>query len=152
MIAKGCGKLLGVTLVDNFMQPYLASNITDFWRRWHISLSSWLRDYVYIWWLGGNRKGEARTYVNLIITMLLGGLWHGANWSFVVWGGIHGVALALHKWFLKGSKLTTTFVYNGAGSILTYVSNALITYIIVLLHGCSSVRRTWRRLWPFCSR
>jgi D-alanyl-lipoteichoic acid acyltransferase DltB (MBOAT superfamily) len=95
-IARGTAELLGFRLMRNFDQPYLATNITDFWRRWHISLSTWLRDYLYIP-LGGNRRGARRTYVNLFVTMLLGGLWHGANWTFVVWGGLHGTYLALHK-------------------------------------------------------
>jgi alginate O-acetyltransferase complex protein AlgI len=96
-IARGCGKLLGVELVINFKQPYLSANITEFWRRWHISLSSWLREYLYIWGLGGNRIGRFRTYLNLLLTMLIGGFWHGANYTFIIWGGIHGVALAIHK-------------------------------------------------------
>ncbi len=95
-MAMGLAILLGFKLPLNFNSPYKAVNITDFWRRWHISLSSWLRDYLYIP-LGGNRKGQLRTYGNLIVTMLLGGLWHGANLRFLVWGAIHGVALALHK-------------------------------------------------------
>lgn len=95
-IAIGSALLLGVRFPLNFDSPYKAPNIQDFWRRWHISLSTWLRDYLYVP-LGGNRKGEVRTYVNLMLTMLLGGLWHGANWTFVVWGGIHGVALALTR-------------------------------------------------------
>ncbi|MGE0495674.1 MAG: MBOAT family protein [Vulcanimicrobiota bacterium] len=98
-IARGTALLLGVELVVNFRQPYFSKNITEFWRRWHISLSSWLRDYLYIS-LGGNRKGVRRTYVNLMLTMLLGGLWHGANWTFVVWGGMHGTYLAVHKWLM----------------------------------------------------
>ena len=76
--------------------PYSAVTITEFWRRWHISLSTWLRDYLYIP-LGGNRKGPGRMYVNIMITMLLGGLWHGASWNFVFWGGLHGISLAIHK-------------------------------------------------------
>src|SRR6185295_2592996 len=88
-IARGVAKLLGFELMRNFEQPYFATNITDFWRRWHISLSTWLRDYLYIP-LGGNRRGPARTYVNLMLTMLLGGLWHGAAWNFVLWGLWHG--------------------------------------------------------------
>jgi len=95
-IAIGLALLLGFRLPLNFNSPYKALNITDFWRRWHISLSSWLRDYLYIP-LGGNRKGTVRTYANLMITMLLGGLWHGANIRFVIWGAIHGVSLAVHK-------------------------------------------------------
>jgi alginate O-acetyltransferase complex protein AlgI len=95
-IARGTGKLMGFELMRNFKQPYLAVSPPDFWRRWHISLSTWLRDYLYIP-LGGNRKGEARTYANLLVTMLLGGLWHGANWTFVVWGAYHGTLLALGR-------------------------------------------------------
>ena len=95
-IAIGCALLLGITLPDNFNSPYLSQSITDFWRRWHISLSLWLRDYLYIP-LGGNRKGKIRTYINLFITMLLGGLWHGAGWNWVVWGGFHGLLLAIEK-------------------------------------------------------
>jgi len=95
-MAIGLGKIMGFDLGINFNFPYKAKNITDFWRRWHISLSSWLRDYLYIP-LGGNRKGKVRMYVNLFITMFLGGLWHGASWKFVFWGAWHGVALAIHK-------------------------------------------------------
>lgn len=99
-IAIGLASLLGFRLLKNFDMPYGATSITDFWRRWHISLSSWLRDYLYIS-LGGNRKGEIRTYMNLMITMLLGGLWHGAAWRFVWWGGLHGLALVLHRLYQK---------------------------------------------------
>ncbi len=97
-IAIGCALLLGVRFPLNFDAPYKALDVQDFWRRWHISLSTWLRDYLYIP-LGGNRRGEARTYANLMITMVLGGLWHGAAWTFVVWGGLHGTALALTRWY-----------------------------------------------------
>ena len=95
-MATGIALIMGFTLARNFNFPYKAVNITDFWRRWHMSLSSWLRDYVYIP-LGGNRKGTARTYLNNFITMLVGGLWHGAAWKFVFWGAMHGGGLALHK-------------------------------------------------------
>ena len=95
-VAIGIAKWLGITIPANFNSPYKSTSITDFWRRWHISLSSWLRDYLYIP-LGGNRHGTLRTYTNLFITMLLGGLWHGASWNFIVWGGLHGGALAVHK-------------------------------------------------------
>ncbi|MDQ3072753.1 MAG: MBOAT family protein [Bacteroidota bacterium] len=95
-IAIGVSALLGFALPINFNSPYKAHNITDFWRRWHISFSTWLRDYLYIP-LGGNRKGRVRMYVNLFITMLLGGLWHGAHLRFIIWGGLHGLALAFHK-------------------------------------------------------
>jgi alginate O-acetyltransferase complex protein AlgI len=95
-IAIGVALLLGFELPENFNAPYTARTIQDFWRRWHITLSSWLRDYLYIP-LGGNRKGRGRTYVNLIVTMLLGGLWHGAGWNFIFWGGMHGVGMALER-------------------------------------------------------
>src|SRR5262249_50405435 len=95
-IALGCAKLLGFDLPENFRRPYAATSITDFWRRWHMSLSSWLRDYLYIS-LGGNRHGRWRTYRNLMITMLLGGLWHGAGWNFVIWGGLHGLFLSIER-------------------------------------------------------
>ena len=102
-IARGIARFLGIDLMENFTCPYFSRNITEFWRRWHISLSTWLRDYLYIP-LGGNRMGRNRTYVNLMITMLLGGLWHGGAWTFVVWGGLHGLYLALHKVIQKGTK------------------------------------------------
>jgi alginate O-acetyltransferase complex protein AlgI len=95
-MALGLAHTLGFKLPNNFNAPYLASSPADFWRRWHISLSRWLRDYLYIP-LGGNRKGPVRTMVNLFVTMLLGGLWHGANWTFVVWGGYHGTLLAIQR-------------------------------------------------------
>lgn len=95
-IAIGLGRIMGFDLGVNFAKPYLATNIADFWRRWHISLSTWLRDYLYIP-LGGNRRGTFRTYLNLLVTMLLGGLWHGASWRFVAWGAGHGLALAIHR-------------------------------------------------------
>jgi alginate O-acetyltransferase complex protein AlgI len=95
-LARGSAKLLGFEFMVNFRRPYLAATLRDFWRRWHISLSSWLRDYLYIP-LGGNLGGRLKTMRNLMITMLLGGLWHGANWTFLVWGGIHGGGLALER-------------------------------------------------------
>lgn len=95
-MAIGLALMMGFRLGINFNSPYQSRNLTEFWRRWHISLSSWLRDYVYIP-LGGNRKGTLRTYVNNFLTMLIGGLWHGAAWKFVFWGAMHGVGLAVHK-------------------------------------------------------
>ncbi len=97
-MAIGLGLMMGFRFMENFNHPYISKNITEFWQRWHISLSSWLRDYLYIS-LGGNRKGERRTYVNLALVMLLGGLWHGANWTFIVWGAWHGGILALERRF-----------------------------------------------------
>jgi alginate O-acetyltransferase complex protein AlgI len=95
-MAVGLALMMGFVLIQNFDSPYKSDSITDFWRRWHISLSTWLRDYLYIP-LGGNRRGEGRTYVNLMTVMLLGGLWHGASWNFVIWGAIHGGMLAAER-------------------------------------------------------
>ena len=118
-IARGISKWLGFDLMVNFRQPYFATSPRDFWNRWHISLSTWLRDYLYIP-LGGNRGGQAKTQRNLLVTMLLGGLWHGAAWTFLFWGGIHGVWLSVHRaipktrggklrWWSKPLKMAATF-------------------------------------------
>lgn len=109
-IARGASRWFGIELPENFNAPYLATSITDFWRRWHMTLSHWLRDYLYIP-LGGSRHGHARTYVSLMLTMLLGGLWHGAAWTFVAWGGLHGVYLAAER----ALGLKTDRVLTGAG-------------------------------------
>ena len=125
--AIGVALCLGFSLPDNFRYPYAAIGFSDFWRRWHISLSTWLRDYLYIP-LGGNRKGFGRTYVNLMTTMLLGGLWHGASWTFVVWGGLHGAYLAVERLLRErfgGIKL--------AGSLGFRIFLALLTYALVNL-------------------
>ncbi len=108
-IAIGSAALLGVRFPLNFNAPYQATGIADFWHRWHISLSTWLRDYLYVP-LGGNRRGSTRTYVNLLLTMLLGGLWHGANWTFVIWGGLHGAALAVSRGYerWRGKRASTS--------------------------------------------
>jgi D-alanyl-lipoteichoic acid acyltransferase DltB (MBOAT superfamily) len=127
-IARGTAKLLGIELMKNFEQPYLSTNITEFWRRWHISLSSWLKDYLYFS-LGGNRKGKMKMYRNLMLTMLLGGLWHGASWNFVIWGGLHGVYLIIHKLILKKRKIRST---NITRFKFIDVFNIFITYILVL--------------------
>lgn len=99
-IAIGVALILGFRLPVNFNSPYKASNITDFWHRWHISLSTWLRDYLYIP-LGGNKKGKIRTYINLMLVMLIGGLWHGAALRFIIWGGLHGIGLSIHKLWMN---------------------------------------------------
>jgi D-alanyl-lipoteichoic acid acyltransferase DltB (MBOAT superfamily) len=117
-IAIGLAALLGFQLPVNFLSPYRATSVTDFWRRWHISLSTWLRDYLYIP-LGGNRLGKARQYFNLMVTMLLGGLWHGASWNFVVWGGMHGLALAFDKLVLGFSFMQSRFM-KFVGVIVTF--------------------------------
>lgn len=100
-MARGMSRLFGIEVMENFRRPYFAANITEFWRRWHISLSTWLRDYLYIP-LGGSRGSRLASYRNLMLTMLLGGLWHGADWTFVAWGGLHGGALAVHKAWTQG--------------------------------------------------
>jgi alginate O-acetyltransferase complex protein AlgI len=122
-IAIGVARMIGFDLPENFNMPYLATSITEFWRRWHITLSRWLRDYLYVP-LGGNRKGERRTYVNLLITMLLGGLWHGAAWTFVLWGMLHGIALAIHKLWSRIPRRE---------SIATKIGGWAITYSFVCL-------------------
>ena len=120
-MAIGVARILGYRFSVNFNMPYVATNIQDFWRRWHISLSTWLRDYLYIS-LGGNRKGRGRTYANLLLTMLLGGLWHGASWAFVAWGGLHGLALAAHRLWTEmrgGQKISSNFNSRALGWFLT---------------------------------
>jgi alginate O-acetyltransferase complex protein AlgI len=107
-IARGVARILGFEIMENFNAPYLSRSVTEFWRRWHISLSTWLRDYLYIP-LGGNRRGKVRTYANLMITMFLGGLWHGAAWNFVIWGVAHGLYLAGHRMILRGKKLVLSW-------------------------------------------
>lgn len=122
-MAIGVALLFGYELCKNFDSPYQSLNITEFWRRWHISLSTWLKDYLYIS-LGGNRKGKWRTYFNLIVTMLLGGLWHGAGGKFILWGGLHGVALAGHKFYLEQKeswKPIHRFFNSQAGKILAWL-------------------------------
>ena len=98
-MALGLGRMFGFHFPENFNFPYMARSIRDFWRRWHISLSSWFRDYVYVP-LGGNRKGSARTYLNLMLVFFMTGLWHGASWNFVIWGFIHGFFLIMERLFL----------------------------------------------------
>ena len=117
-MAIGLGLMLGFVFPKNFDSPYRSRSITEFWRRWHISLSTWLRDYLYVP-LGGNRRGPARTYINLAVVMLLGGLWHGAAWNFVIWGALHGALLAgerlrgrrpRHSWVPEHGRVAATFV------------------------------------------
>ncbi|HQT27478.1 MAG TPA: MBOAT family O-acyltransferase, partial [Burkholderiales bacterium] len=124
-MAVGISRLFGITLPVNFYSPYQAVNIVEFWRRWHMTLSRFLRDYLYIP-LGGNRKGKARRYLNLMVTMLLGGLWHGAGWTFVIWGGLHGFYLVLnHGWHaLKERMSLPSFGFFGKvfGVALTFLA------------------------------
>ncbi|MEN8817391.1 MAG: MBOAT family O-acyltransferase [Nonlabens sp.] len=118
-IAIGLALLLGFELPPNFRTPYQSSSVTEFWRRWHISLSGWLRDYLYIS-LGGNRKGKIRTYFNLFMTMLLGGLWHGASWKFVFWGAMHGTVLAIEKAFQIPKLTSKNFTLKLAAGLVTF--------------------------------
>ena len=119
-IAIGAALILGFKLPINFNKPYFATSPSDFWRRWHISLSSWLRDYLYIP-LGGNKKGSKFTYANLMIVMLLGGLWHGASWNFIIWGALHGSYLAVHKILVNKfpSLANNVFFKTKSGKILS---------------------------------
>lgn len=118
-IAIGLAALLGFKLPINFNSPYKAQSLTDFWRRWHISLSTWLRDYLYIS-LGGNKRGKIRTYFNLLITMVLGGLWHGAAIKFIVWGALHGIGLAVHRFWSKYFNMSSTTVGKFFAQLLTF--------------------------------
>ncbi len=128
-MAIGLGLLFGIRLPLNFKSPYKASNIIDFWRRWHMTLSRFLRDYLYIP-LGGNRRGQFRRYTNLIITMLLGGLWHGAAWTFVIWGALHGVYLAINHLWLE-LRLRTGF--RGHSNPVTRLVARGVTFVAILV-------------------
>lgn len=118
-IAIGIALMIGIQIPMNFDSPYQSSSITEFWRRWHISLSSWLRDYLYIS-LGGNRNGRFMQYINLMITMLLGGLWHGASWKFVIWGGMHGVVLGIDKFMKSIIHFKSNYFSKFLGIIFTF--------------------------------
>jgi D-alanyl-lipoteichoic acid acyltransferase DltB (MBOAT superfamily) len=126
-IARGAARCLGVEMVANFNRPYFAESLRDFWRRWHISLSSWLRDYLYIS-LGGNRRGRLRTHLNLMATMVLGGLWHGASWNFAIWGAIHGSALSAEH-LASGPRSTAQTAKPLARRLLAW----LVTFHVVCL-------------------
>jgi len=122
-MAIGVAKILGFNLPRNFNLPYLAHNVTELWKRWHITLSSWLQDYLYIS-LGGNRKGKVRTYINLVLTMVIGGIWHGANWTYIIWGLLHGLALAVHKGWM-----TLTGSATKKHSIVSNIVSIVLTFL-----------------------
>ncbi len=129
IIAKGSAKILGYDLMDNFQAPYLSKSITEFWRRWHISLSTWFKDYLYIP-LGGNRRGSLRKHFNVLVVFLVSGLWHGANWTFVLWGLIHGFFNILEdslKTFTK--KFRNNFIYRNLRRLITFII-AIISFVI----------------------
>lgn len=142
-IAIGAAKLLGINLMTNFNSPYFSQSIKEFWSRWHISLSTWFRDYVYIP-LGGNRTGKVNQIRNLFVTFLLSGLWHGANWTFVAWGGIHGIAIAienmiispnkqLSKGFVRWIRMVCVFLFISFAWIF-FVSNSISDALYVVMH------------------
>lgn len=129
IIAKGSAKVLGYDLMDNFKAPYLSASITEFWRRWHISLSTWFKDYLYIP-LGGNRKGAFRKHLNVLIVFLVSGLWHGANYTFVLWGLIHGVFNILEDSFKGITKgIRDNFIYKNIRRLITFVV-AVLSFVI----------------------
>lgn len=142
-IAIGVACLLGFRFPQNFNSPYAALSTRDFWRRWHMTLSRWLRDYLYIS-LGGNRRGEARTLINLMLTMLLGGLWHGAAWNFVVWGGLHGIYLAVERYVLERSAW-----YRSAppwGKVLQWVVTFHLVCLAWIFFRAESFSQAWTLL------
>lgn len=136
-IAIGIALLLGYSLNENFDSPYQSINITQFWRTWHISLSSWLRDYIYIP-LGGNKKGEINTYLFLMITMLVGGFWHGADWKFIIWGALHGLALGLHKLYLNFFKKDSNKLENRFRKLFSLVLTFHFVAILWILFRATS--------------
>lgn len=148
-IAIGIALLMGFRFLDNFRAPFKAQNPSEFWRRWHISLSTWLRDYLYIP-MGGSRKGKFRTYFNNFITMILGGLWHGAGWMYLLWGAYHGLLLALHKAFKNVWKLPEALKGNG----IIKVINIFITFALVVVgftifraDSLETLASIWGQIW-----
>ena len=139
-IARGVSKWLGIDLMTNFRMPYLARNPSDFWQRWHISLSSWLRDYLYIP-LGGNRGSKVVVYRNLMLTMLLGGLWHGAGWTFLIWGGLHGLILCIYRALGQQVKLPALW-----GRILATVFFFHLVCLTWLFFRAESLTQAWEML------
>lgn len=142
-MAIGLGRIMGYNLGVNFDFPYRSRNVTEFWHRWHITLSTWLRDYVYIP-LGGNRKGKTRQYLNLFATMLIGGLWHGAAWTFVVWGAMHGAALCIHKALMpKLKKIPDTPIVKILSGFITFIF-VMVTFVVFRaesMHDCMTYLR-----------
>ncbi|MFZ1676092.1 MAG: MBOAT family O-acyltransferase [Saprospiraceae bacterium] len=153
--AIGAALCLGFVLPDNFKYPYAAVGFSDFWRRWHITLSAWLRDYLYIP-LGGNKKGEGRTYVNLMLTMLLGGLWHGANWTFVFWGGLHGFYLWVERFIrekfkskpMLPSDISTAGITSGgrSGSFIYSLLTFFLINVTWVFFRASTFKQSWTML------
>lgn len=130
IIAVGAAKVIGIELMENFLTPYFSKSIKEFWRRWHVSLSSWLKDYLYIP-LGGNRCTKTRKYINLLITFLTSGLWHGANWTYVVWGGIHGIYQIIEAELSPFIKKINKRLHTRTTSISYRLGQAFVTFILV---------------------
>lgn len=133
-MAIGSARCLGYELTRNFNLPYISQNVSEFWKRWHISLSTWLMEYLYIP-LGGNRKGTIRTYINLMLTMVIGGLWHGANWTFVMWGALHGVALCVHKIYARNKDRKDKNVFGRIMS--TIATNIFVSFCWIFFRADS---------------
>lgn len=136
-MAVGLGLMMGFRFMENFNHPYVSRSVTEFWTRWHISLSTWLRDYLYIP-LGGNRKGASRTYVNLMLVMLLGGLWHGANWTFVLWGAWHGLFLAVER------SLGARKLWRPVPAWLSVPKTMLIVVLGWVIFRAATISEAWR--------
>ena len=142
LMAIGVARTLGFVLPENFRMPYVSKSITEFWHRWHITLSFWLRDYLYIS-MGGNRKGEFRTYLHLMVTMLLGGLWHGASWNFVIWGGLHGIALAIHKYWVNKTEKWEYFLKNlMIFKVFSWTLTFLFVTVLWIPFRCTDFQKT----------
>ncbi len=144
-IAIGVARMLGYDLMENFKLPYFSKSITEFWQRWHISLSSWLRDYLYIP-LGGNRNGNWNTYRNLMLTMLLGGLWHGASWNFVIWGALNGGALAMERALRTGGIMTT------GGAWLKRLLGVMYVFFFICITWVFFRSQTIEQAWTILGR
>jgi alginate O-acetyltransferase complex protein AlgI len=148
-MAVGLALLFGIRLPVNFRSPYKAASIIDFWRRWHVTLSRFLRDYLYIP-LGGNRLGEQRRYLNLLATMLLGGLWHGAGWNFLVWGGLHGLYLCVnhvwHSWRGAAARAAATGVLAMATKILSWAVTFFAVVIAWVFFRAKTMAGAWQML------
>jgi alginate O-acetyltransferase complex protein AlgI len=149
-MAIGCARMMGFHFMENFQMPYSSLSITEFWRRWNISLSFWFRDYLYIP-LGGNRKGIGRTYVNLLTTMLVVGLWHGASWNFVFWGGLHGTALAIHRAWKHWDPITVLKEHTLFRHVWGIFAR-LLTLGVVLMGWIFFREHSWTAAWQYLSR
>ncbi|MBY0470300.1 hypothetical protein K2X30_03965 [bacterium] len=139
-MAIGLGRMMGFSFLENFNSPYFSTSMTDFWRRWHMSLSRWMRDYLYIP-LGGNQRGSARTYLNLCIVFTVSGLWHGANWTFVAWGFYHGLLLIFER--LKGNRLSISNVYVNRWTALFFI---ILGWVLFRAHSITQAGEIWGRM------